>query len=97
MLEMANPERGSLGVEDLADHLIRLFEHELRQKRYGSFNKEPLEDGELPEIIAAKYKLHLVKYYFDNETGYKFPKLMKQLKSEDNPTYEARVKNYLFC
>ena len=51
----------------------------------------------MPENVPAKTKLILVKDYFENVDGFRFPKLMKQLKNEDDPTYEARVKNYLLC
>ena len=34
MLEMADPETGAEGVEKLGDHLIQLFEQELRQRRF---------------------------------------------------------------
>ena len=77
MLFMADPENGSSGVEDLGNHLMNLFEQELRQKRVQCFITEPLEEGELPEVIACKYKLVLVKSYFDNQEGYTFPRIMK--------------------
>ena len=59
---------------------------------------DPLPEDEMPEILASKYKLVLVKSYFDKiADGYTFPAIMKQFNSEDDPTYEARVKNYLLC
>ena len=49
--------------------------------------------------MPFEYKLCLVPRYFESESkgAFKFPKLMKQLKSEDDQAYEARVKNYLHC
>ena len=84
--------------EELGEHLISLFEGELRAKRIAAFNALPIEEGELPQEIPPEYKLVLVQSYFEG-TGDKirFPKLLKQLKTEDDMAYEARVKNYLLC
>ena len=39
---------------------------------------DPLPEGEMPEILASKYKLVLVKSYFDKiADGYTFPAIMK--------------------
>lgn len=96
MLEMADPARGSAGVYALADHLINLFQQELRQKRFSTFVNEPLASGELPEEIMNSTKLVLVPDYFtNNESGFKLPRILKQLRTENDVTYETRIKNYL--
>ena len=77
-LEMAAPENGFEGIKALGDHLIELFQHELRHKRISEFIMEPLAEGELPSEMAASFKLILVKSYFlPNDIGFKFPKLLK--------------------
>ena len=78
-LEMADVDKGMEGIKELGNHLIELFQHELRHKRIQCFNFDPLEAGELPSEMAAAFKLILVKSYFDaNDIGFKFPKLLKQ-------------------
>ena len=42
MLEMADPERGHEGIDELAEHLIRLFKQELQQRRFVTFLQDPL-------------------------------------------------------
>ena len=75
---MAAPENGFEGIKALGDHLIELFQHELRHKRISEFIMEPLAEGELPSEMAASFKLILVKSYFlPNDIGFKFPKLLK--------------------
>ena len=96
MLEMADPSRGSAGVHALADHLINLWQSELRQKRFQTFVTEKIASGELPEEIMNSTKLILPPLYFTrNDTGFKLPRMIKRLKKESDLTYEIRVKNYL--
>lgn len=95
---MAHIDKGMEGIHELGNHLIELFQHELRHKRMSSFVMEPLADGEMPSEMAASFKLILVKSYFEvNDIGFKFPKLLKQFQAEDDVSYENRVKNYLLC
>ena len=97
-LEMAHIDKGMEGIQELGDHLIELFQNELRHKRMSSFVMEPLADGEMPSEMAASFKLILVKSYFEvNDIGFKFPKLLKQFQAEDDVSYENRVKHYLLC
>jgi len=95
---MADPEKGLEGIKELGNHLMELYQHELRHKRISCFNFEPLAEGEMPSEMAAAFKLILPKSYFaHNDIGFKFPKLLKQFQAEDDVTYENRVKNYLLC
>lgn len=95
MLEMANPERGTPGVIALGDHLINLWQQELRQKRVQNFVDEPLQAGEMPEESRNDNKLILVPEYFTSQSGIKLPKMLKRLNSESDVIYETRVHNYL--
>lgn len=95
---MADAEKGYDGIKELGNNLIELWGHEIRHKRMQEFILDPLAADEIPEEMAPSHKLILVKSYFDNnDTGYKFPKLLKQFKAEDDVQYEGRVKNYLLC
>ena len=97
-LEMADPEKGYDGIKELGDHLMQLFQNELRHKRISAFNFEEIAEGELPVEMAPSYKLILVNSYFAaNDMGFRFPKLLKQFKAEGDVAYENRVKNYLLC
>ena len=91
---MVDQEEGhvTLGV-----HLIELFESELPHKRINQFAGAPIAQGELPEDVPFDYKLTLTPNYFDSKDKdtFRFPKLMKQLKNENDQAYEARIKNYL--
>ena len=51
MLEMAAPNRGGKGTNELATCLMDQFKAELRQKRYETFDTEPLPPDEAPEEI----------------------------------------------
>ena len=95
--------KGMVGQKEghltLGVHLVELFESELPEKRVHQFAGAPLASGELPTEVPFEYKLTLVPQYFQpaNKEAFKFPKLMRQLKAEDDQAYEARVKNYLHC
>ena len=96
MLEMADPEKGTAGVHELGDHLIGLFQQELRQKRFNTFVMDPIAPDEMPEEIMNTTKLVLVPQYFvRNEYGFRLPRYIRRIKSESDVTYESRVKNYL--
>jgi len=89
---------GLNGVKELGDHLIELWGQEIRHKRMSEFINEPLAEFEVPEEILASFKLVLVGPYFEsNDLGFRFPKLLKQFKAEEDVQYESRVKNYLLC
>ena len=95
---MADPEKGYEGIKELGNHLMQLFQNELRHKRISAFNFEEIAEGELPVEMAPSYKLILVNSYFAaNDMGFRFPKLLKQFKAEGDVAYENRVKNYLLC
>ena len=87
------------GYVTLGVHLIELFESELPQKRINQFAGAPIAQGELPKDVPFEYKLTLTPDYFEPKAKdtFKFPKLMKQLKNENDQAYEARIKNYLLC
>jgi len=63
MVEMAAAYRGPKGVYELCDHLIGLFKQELRQKRFQSFDCDPLPPDEEPVIIES-VKLKMMPWYF---------------------------------
>ena len=86
---MAHPDKGVNGVKELGDHLIQLFQNELKYKRVQAFILDPLAEGEEPQEMAAAFKLILPNSYFAaNDFGFKFPKLLKQLKAEDDAYYD---------
>ena len=95
---MANTEKEMDGIKELGNHLIELWGKEIRHKRMSEFIDKPLQKGEVPEEMAPAGKLVLVNEYFENnDIGFRFPKLLKQFKAEDDVQYESRVKNYLLC
>lgn len=47
--------------------------------------------------MAAAYKLILPDSYFVNSGSFKLPKLLKQLRDEEDAYYETRVRNALIC
>ena len=78
LLTLALSEEGMPGIKALGDHLIELWGHEIRHRRMTEFIYDPLQENELPEEIIAEYKLVLVKAYFENnDTGFRFPKLLR--------------------
>ena len=76
LFELADPEKGMDGIKDLGNHLIELWGHEIRHKRFAAFILDPLPEDEMPEEMAAAFKLVLVKSYFENKDGFRFPKLL---------------------
>ena len=57
---------------------------------------EPISAGELPQEVMNSTKLILVPNYFvKNDSGFRLPRMCKQLKTENDVGYETRVKNYL--
>ena len=92
MLEMAEES----GINKLGEHIYDLFLAELQQKRFQSFDSDPIGADETPEEIANTFRLEIPNHFFTRGVhGYALPKIFKRTKKEEELTYEYRIRNYL--
>ena len=90
MLEMAEES----GINKLGEHIYDLFLAELQQKRFQSFDSDPIGADETPEEIANTFRLEIPNHFFTRGVhGYALPKIFKRTKKEEELTYEYRIRN----